>query len=158
MRAALATPLGPVLSTRQAFEATRGLPVATVGDVTTATFVDAGYLPQVMVVDHLTKRVEIDLHLEEKLKNKNVVTSQARNPPGVITDALWDAIARAWASSRPTLVVVDGEEDLAALPVLALAPEGAAVVYGQPPDRGVVVVRADAQVKRLVESLLLRME
>jgi hypothetical protein len=50
-------------------------------------------------------------------------------------------------------VAVKGEEDLLALPVIALAPVSALVFYGQPGE-GIVVVRADAESKSRIKAIL----
>lgn len=156
-RAALATPLGRVLGSREAVaEGRRAACLALVGDVTTDTFVEAGVLPRLMVVDHRTKRRPSALRSGEKLKSSALVRVQASNPPGVITWGLWRAVAEAYGRSGSTLVEVEGEEDLAALPAIALAPPGGLVCYGQP-DAGVVVVKAD-EARGFVTRLLKKME
>jgi uncharacterized protein (UPF0218 family) len=49
--------------------------------------------------------------------------------------------------------VVDGEEDLAVVPLALAAPDGAALVYGQP-GAGVVVSIIDPERRALARALL----
>jgi Uncharacterized protein conserved in archaea len=54
------------------------------------------------------------------------------------------------------MIIVDGEEDLAALSAIFLAPENTKVIYGMP-DEGVVVVDSSDS-KEKVKKLLKKME
>jgi uncharacterized protein (UPF0218 family) len=51
------------------------------------------------------------------------------------------------------VIFVDGEEDLAVIPLVLAAPSGAAVLYGQPGE-GVVLRIVDASAKREAETIL----
>jgi len=55
------------------------------------------------------------------------------------------------------LVEVDGEEDLAPMFVLATAPLGTIIVYGQP-RQGVVMRILDVQAKQRARNLLVHFE
>jgi len=50
-------------------------------------------------------------------------------------------------------IFVRGEEDLAAVPAMLMAPEGSAVLYGQP-DQGVVLVQITESKKEEIRDLL----
>ena len=82
---------------------------------------------------------------------------EAANPAGVLTESMWKGIAEAYKSKERVMVVVQGKEDLATMPCIALAPLGSVVLYGMP-GKGVVVVRVDEEAKRKVKSVLLQME
>lgn len=163
LRAELARPLGPVLPDAAGVaRAERATFVVAVGDVTTERLLAAGVVPRLAVVDHKTKRTtatpEVLPHVEA-LERRGAVVVRVANPPAVVTDALWDAVAVALAGAvggATTVIVVDGEEDLAALPAVALAPKGAVVCYGQP-DRGMVVVEVDETVRAQVREYLSKM-
>jgi hypothetical protein len=62
--------------------------------------------------------------------------------------ALGQAIAR-----TPVTIVVDGEEDLAVIPLVLAAPDGAIVLYGQP-HKGVVLRTVDARAKAAARELM----
>jgi len=81
-----------------------------------------------------------------------------KNPPGTITDELWDAIKKVYQNpqDQPVRIEVDGEEDLASLAAIYLAPRGVTVIYGLP-NKGVVVVKATEAHKQKVKEVLDKM-
>ena len=121
--------------------------ILSVGDVVTHNLISAGLFPSVAVVDGFTAR---DTPVPPA-KIPGARTIRVRNPAGYLTDELALAVRDALAST-PTLIVVDGEEDLAVVPLALAAPEGAVLVYGQPGE-GIVVSRIDAQQRRQAASL-----
>ena len=74
---------------------------------------------------------------------------KARNPAGSITSEAIVAVRKALKGKKPVRVLVDGEEDLLAIPVVEAAPLGSVLHYGQP-GVGVVVVSVDARAKASV--------
>jgi len=123
-----------------------------VGDVTVQTLLDMDVIPDVAVVDGKTKRVKLpesenvdETFFEQVLK--------AENPAGILTPSLYAACRDALTSDLSTLIVVDGEEDLAPMYLHRLAPLGAAILYGQP-QQGVVLRLTDEEVKQRCRSLL----
>jgi GTP-dependent dephospho-CoA kinase len=157
LRPQLASPLGPVLPGAEAAkEASKSRVVATVGDVTTATFLEQGLRPRVMVVDNRTKRGSFPHAVRERIPPGTPVV-QVANPPARITDELWDACAAGIAGKAPVLIEVQGEEDLAVLPIALLAPTGTVVAYGQP-DQGVVLLQVNDEARDRVRALLKQME
>ena len=64
--------------------------------------------------------------------------------------------SRALGGEKPARVLIDGEEDLLAIPAIEAAPLGSALYYGQPGE-GVVVVtvdeRARASAKRIMAAM-----
>ena len=69
----------------------------------------------------------------------------------MITGELIDTLMLA-LESRPALVHVNGEEDLAVIPLVRIVPDGSAVFYGQPGE-GVVVKIVDAEARRHAKEL-----
>ncbi len=115
--------------------------VITVGDRVTETLGRLGRVPDVQVVDGRENRKERyppDVTYARKI--------DVHNPAGTITEEAIAGIREALGGKKPVRVMVDGEEDLLAIPVIALAPVYAVVFYGQPGE-GIVVVRADAESK-----------
>jgi GTP-dependent dephospho-CoA kinase len=55
----------------------------------------------------------------------------------------------------PVRIVVSGEEDLLALPLFVMVPNGSVVLYGQPLE-GMVIVRIDETVRWKARDLLYR--
>ena len=98
-------------------------------------------------------RIEEHGFRSDFIEKGNIVT--VRNPPGYIRKSLVNAIYRSiklfLEKGEKTIIRVHGEEDLAGLPALLLAPLGTVVLYGQPQE-GVVLVEVTEKVKeKLVE-------
>ncbi len=155
LRSALKDPFGPVETDADVLLERADPPIVAVGDVVTYHLLQAGRPPDVAVVDGRTKRQEVDEEIYEAVATG--VSIEVANPPATITDALVRALCEALASAEPTTILVDGEEDLAALPAIVAVPDGASVVYGQP-DEGMVLVRVDEEIRTEIRDLLERLE
>jgi GTP-dependent dephospho-CoA kinase len=125
----------------------RGRAVYAVGDVVTQNLLKRGVIPDIAIIDGFTMRTPCNR--SPLLRVKRV---EAWNPPGTITDDLVEAIHEAIADP-PRVIFVDGEEDLAVIPLVLAAPVGAAILYGQPRE-GVVLRIVDEEAKRKADSLL----
>ncbi|PKL59326.1 MAG: DUF359 domain-containing protein [Methanomicrobiales archaeon HGW-Methanomicrobiales-4] len=122
-----------------------------VGDVVTDHLLQAGYPPAVAFIDGQTMR-----RPHEGVDVTAFRIIHVKNPAGCISPELTQAAHEAIAALK-TVVQVDGEEDLAVLPLALAAPDGSLVLYGQPGE-GVVVLEISAQVKKQAQSLLDRFE
>lgn len=132
--------------------------LCTVGDMVTASAIEVGIIPAIAVVDGKTLRESrIELN-KEKLKFDLII--KASNPPAHISAELIGAIAKAISEvekGKKVLVFVEGEEDLAVVPLVSLLPLGALILYGQPGE-GVVALKVDEEKKVLILSLVRKME
>lgn len=124
-----------------------------VGDVTTFYLLESDIIPDVCVVDDRTKREPASDDVMLGTKHTAFTTISVDNPPGVITEDLIDAIYNAITSDQHIRLFVRGEEDLAALPAILIAPIGSVVLYGQP-NEGVVLVKITESKKDEIRSLL----
>jgi uncharacterized protein (UPF0218 family)/phosphopantetheine adenylyltransferase len=124
--------------------------VLAVGDVTTSTLLDEGYAPHVMIIDGITKRGVYDKKFSAEIEYL------IYNPAAAIYPEAWSVIDTAIHQQQPTLVSVDGEEDLLGFPAVLLAPQGSVVLYGQP-DAGIVWVPVNEENRRLARELLEQM-
>ncbi|MEM2870522.1 MAG: GTP-dependent dephospho-CoA kinase family protein [Thermoplasmata archaeon] len=149
-------PLGPIVDAQELPGLLgKARPLVTVGDVVTSTLLAAGIRPELAVFDFKTKRKE-RVGLEFFLERAGGEVLRAPNPAGTLTQELWSAIERGIRlaqEGRSACVVVEGEEDLAAIPAILLAPDGAVVLYGMP-GKGVVVVRVDGTSRARARGLL----
>jgi len=152
MREELKTPLGEVYADADALLADAGEPIIAVGDIVTYHLLEADHPPSVAVVDGKTKRERAEREVLDAIEAFEERIDVA-NPQSTITDDLLEAIAEAIVSETPTVIVVDGEEDLASLPAVLGAPDGASVVYGQP-DEGMVLVPVTEQSRRRCRELI----
>lgn len=120
-----------------------------VGDVVTDHLLRAGYPPDIAIIDGQTMRRP---HDGVDVTAYRVIA--VGNPPGCITSALRDATHKAVEDLR-TAVQVDGEEDLAVLPLVLAAPDHALILYGQPGE-GVVVLEVSPESRIQAQNLLNR--
>ena len=149
MRDELKRPLGPVVSEGEVLDLLEeGSPLATVGDMTTATLHGLGRDIHLAVVDYQTKR-SMDSMWEEATAPVGDVTVGVSNEAATLTHSLYNAVLEGWFSGPTVKIVVDGEEDLAALPAILHAPEGATVIYGIP-DMGLCLVHVDEDARGFV--------
>lgn len=118
-----------------------------VGDATTERLLGFGIIPDVAVVDGKERR-----HAR-KYPDYSAKEMRCANPAGGISDGAVETLKDALAEKQPVRVVVDGEEDLLALPLFVMAPLGAAVMYGQPLE-GLVVVRITAAKRKQAKDLM----
>ena len=102
----------------------------------------------------------IDL-MERRTKRKfpNLTWDEKRsitNPPGTLSTESIILLRDLIKQSIDSLIVVDGEEDLLALPSILFAPINAHVLYGQP-NEGLVIVSVTESLKVKVYSILIEM-
>lgn len=124
--------------------------VTTVGDIVSRETLAAGIQVSLRIVDQMTLRKKIS-----PVEIKAERTYRVKNPPGIITRQAWDTIRDAM-KDREALILVDGEEDLLAIPAVLESPDNAFVVYGQPSE-GLVVVTASLEKKNKVRRIVNRM-
>ena len=131
--------------------------VATVGDISTIKIIEEIRVPNLMIIDYKTKRnINLNEAQTKVIESIDCYTVNIRNKAGTITAELINAIEKAIYSNKTTKIIVEGEEDLATLPVIKLCKSGAKVIYGMP-DKGMVVVDVNQQTKERANRLLERM-
>ena len=157
-RPELKEPLGPVYTDAEALLSEAGSPLVAVGDIVTYHLLEAGRVPDVALVDERTERTSVDPEIRAGVTGFDRERS-VTNPPATLTAGLLGTLCDAIrdADGGTTLVDVDGEEDLATLPAILVAPEGSSVVYGQPGE-GMVLVTVDRAATDRARDLLSRME
>jgi uncharacterized protein (UPF0218 family) len=155
LRPALARRYGPVYSGVEAEARLRAArDFSTCGDKVTELAIRVGNLPLIGIVDYITQRGErIDPAVFAPLAAR--ARTRVRNPAGVLTEALRDAV-RTMLAKGGGLIEVDGEEDLGSLALVESLPVGATVIYGIP-GAGVSFVPVDAAAKEHVRELIAQM-
>jgi len=125
--------------------------VVAVGDATTERLVSFGVIPAVAVMDGRERR------LPREYPRSYVATElQCSNPKGTVSKEAVAVLQEALGRKSPVRVLVDGEEDLLALPLFAMVPKGSVVLYGQPLE-GLVVVKITAAKQRQARELMDRL-
>lgn len=124
--------------------------VITVGDIISEELRQKGIHPAVSVIDFKTQRHEL-LHASF---GKEIHT---HNKPGTINqDAVKifiEARDNYLTLQEPQTIIVDGEEDLLALPAILLAPMGSIVLYGQF-NQGIVVNVVTEELKQKISTII----
>jgi len=121
--------------------------VYAVGDVVTHNLQKRGITPAIAVVDGYTMRLPC-----KKVAVFQGKCIRVKNPAGTLTNELIRALDNA-IMHPPATVIVDGEEDLAVIPLVIAAPDGAIVLYGQP-HQGVVIRRVNFEAKETARQFL----
>jgi hypothetical protein len=168
LRGAFKDPLGPVFQDAEALlsavdrarvrhaDPDGSPPLVAVGDVVTYHLRQAGRDPDVAVVDGRTEREAVDEDLRAALDGDRRRIA-VRNEPATLSRDLLTALREALDAPDPTVLDVDGEEDLAALPAIVAAPDGASVVYGQPGE-GMVHVAVTPGTRAEATTLFSRLD
>jgi uncharacterized protein (UPF0218 family) len=124
---------------------------ATVGDYVTKHILESEMNPNIAIIDHRIMRKDIE-PLEFQIEKARV-----RNPPGSITTEAQEMLHKAITFNKKLGVVVEGEEDLLVLPLMAMMPTGSVIVYGQPHE-GMVVVTLTEERRRWAKNFMTMME
>jgi uncharacterized protein (UPF0218 family) len=122
--------------------------VIAVGDATTERLVSFGITPDIAVIDGRERRSKRSCPA-----NYSANELRCTNPAGVISKEALQVLQDALKTPPPVRVLVDGEEDMLALPLFAMTPEGAAVLYGQPLE-GLVVVKITHEKQKQAKDLM----
>ncbi len=155
LRGDLKAPFGEIYTDTDALLSAASPPIVAVGDVVTAHLVEAGRVPDVALVDDRTERSPVDESVAASITGFDQ-TVTVENPAATLTAELLATLADASEADGTTLIHVEGEEDLAALPAIMLAPTGSTIVYGQPGE-GMVLVVVDQATMDRVRDILSRM-
>ncbi len=154
LRRRLKRPLGKIIeSSRPTLQEVSALiaestSIATVGDASTENLIRIGIIPSVQIVDGKERREERKLP-----KSAQKTELRVRNPAGMLTQESLNVLKRAFVLPQPVRILVDGEEDLLTLPLVANSPEGSIVFYGQP-KKGLVAVQVNRRMKERAKKML----
>jgi pantetheine-phosphate adenylyltransferase len=146
--------------------------IITVGDVTTQNFRDLKIYPKISIVDFKVGRKirklpfsagwrirarfrQAETGTENQFENENIV--KVKNPAGTVSDELSEAVRNALKNNTRSVIIVDGEEDLAVLPCLLYAPLGYEIYYGQP-NVGLVRIKVTKEIKKKTRELIEKFE
>ena len=130
----------------------------TVGDATTEKIISFSPTPELSIIDCVERRKRRTESKILELKTFFLTTTkfkqyQCKNPKGTITREAYITIKKILMKGEQAIIVIDGEEDMLALAVFALAPLDSVVFYGQPLE-GLVSVKINDKIKNKSRNLL----
>lgn len=159
LRGVFQQPFGALLSevNKEKFLSFDPSRIVTVGDVATKTLRDFGIAQKIAIVDFVVERKKTYENLAQLGFTGDEKVFEAINPAAQITASLFTCLMTIFHSldSHKQLVCrVDGEEDLAVIPVLLLSPLGFHVFYGQPKGQGIVHIEVTEEKKEEAYGLV----
>jgi len=159
LRNLLREPIGRLVNEKQLLKVLQGKKhIVSIGDQVTYTILKHDIEPVLCVVDFKTRRGKCSSDVINVIRAFGEKSIKVKNPPRCISDELWDIIKSAYNNmpSHGLRIEVEGEEDLASLAAIYLAPRDVTVIYGLP-DKGVLVVKPSLKNKRKVKEILDKM-
>ncbi len=156
LREVLNQPVGKLLNESELVSYLKDEPlVISIGDRVTYTLLHHNIHPKIAIVDYICERKTYEEDKKTLIQNYGNLILEAKNPPGHLTEDLWETIQQALKriDEGPIRIDVDGEEDMASLAVIYLAPVDATVIYGLP-NKGVIALKANAEFKQKVKDIL----
>ena len=150
LRNKLKEPLGKIISDLDGLNI-NSKTIICVGDIASEVILKKGIKPKLCIYDNMSARKKIKTPAAiEKFKVEKI---SVKNPPGHLTSEVFAKLKEALSSCSSKKIFVNGEEDLTTLAAIDLAPIGSLVFYGQP-DKGMVMVNVDKNIKDIVKNIL----
>ncbi len=130
----------------------------TVGDVVTKMCNDRSFHQIFSIVDFVVQREKQYTNIGELGFSGYEKVLSVINPAGFLTPQLFGAVQKVFREKNNKsrfVICVDGEEDLAVLPVLLVAPLGHVVLYGQPYE-GIIQISVTEESKNKARDFVTR--
>jgi uncharacterized protein (UPF0218 family) len=127
--------------------------VISVGDCTTDRLLSFDIIPDILVIDGIERRAKRSHGLHSKIIAAKEL--HCSNPPGSVSKDAFFVLCQALVMAGPVKVIVNGEEDMLALPLISIAGEKTVVLYGQPLE-GMVVVNVNSEMQTKAKNLMER--
>jgi hypothetical protein len=150
LKTILKKPLGKTGPLGRLLPSTRGKKIIAVGDQVVFALLSKGIRPHVAVFDFKTLRNPVDIKVRARLEKEYPDANRVSNPAGEITEGLV-LIAPILLRDGGALLV-EGEEDLAALVFIEIMEKGYVVLYGQPGE-GAVLVEDNSEGKKIAKKI-----
>ena len=161
LRERLSRPFGPVLGFDEAAArlARRRPPkVVAVGDQIVMNLLRADLKPDVAVVDLACQRHPVPREWERAMREaaSRGMDRAVPNPAGTVHPRMEQALRTLLADGSGWLLI-EGEDDLCSLVVMAAAPPQTLLLYGQP-NLGVVWVEIEPGIQKTAQELLAKLK
>ncbi|MFH1306270.1 MAG: DUF359 domain-containing protein [Candidatus Micrarchaeota archaeon] len=155
LREILSKPFGPVMKVEEVISKLgkeKMKLVIAIGDESVYNLLINDIMPDVGIFDFKVKRERVPEEWIRVIQKSAGNAIKIKNPAGEITSELEKEVKETVENGKGWIEII-GEEDLAALPALAYAPEGALILYGQP-DEGIVWLEISEENKKKGNELL----
>ena len=152
------TPFGELHKTNAFLSQENPETLITIGDVVTRDCNMLHMWQKLSVIDFTIQRKHTFQQIQELGFSGNEIVFRVSNPASHITTSLFQTIMQAltlFEQEKHIVIVVDGEEDLAVIPLVLALPLGFIVVYGQP-KKGLVRLQVTTETKDKAYTLLQR--
>jgi len=159
LRDLLKEPIGQLVDEKQLLKLLKNEKyIVSIGDLVTYTLLKHEIEPVFCIVDFKTRRGVCSSEIIEVIKSFGKKSIVVQNPPATISDDLWNVIEMAYENLEmgSLRIEIDGEEDLASLAAIYLAPSDVTIIYGLP-DKGVLVVKPTRENKKFVKEVIDKM-
>lgn len=134
----------------QSFKKYKPTMVIAVGDIIAMTLANEGFNPDVKIIDNKSRRVNLSI-------NPSKVLNSIKNDPGTISAKaslkIRESISVFIKTGKKQAIVINGEEDLLALPAIFFAPIASVVLYGHW-QLGIVAVQVTENIKKNIFNIL----
>jgi pantetheine-phosphate adenylyltransferase len=128
----------------------------TIGDIAAQTFNRKNIGQFLSIIDFVVQR-QIKFHDVSELGFTHRNIEKVQNPHGTITPELIAVIQKTFKTTDEKIILVEGEEDLAVLPVLLVSPLGFSIFYGQP-NVGMVRIEVTEEQKEKAYEITSKLE
>jgi len=155
MRELFKKPLGVDLEDSELSDIDDKHMLITVGDVVSLVVREHGIVPDLSIYDGMTERREMT-GFATLVRDNGWDETVVENGAGEISAELVTAIGNALEGDTSIIRVI-GEEDLATMPCVLLAPLGTHIIYGWP-GKGMKLITTDKQIQQEIEQLTNKME
>ncbi|MBA3749383.1 MAG: GTP-dependent dephospho-CoA kinase family protein [Nitrosopumilus sp.] len=122
----------------------KSVKIITVGDTTTEKLVAFGYIPDLSIIDNKEKRMIKSKTIKYQVEKR----IHCENRPGEINIEVINLIKKLTKLKFNKIqIIIEGEEDLVALPLFMYSPNKWTIFYGQP-NEGLVVVKITNNIRK----------
>lgn len=157
LRPVLQKPLGNIFKNEKSLlrciDTSKHSLIIAVGDIIVDSLLKKGINPDVKVIDFRSRR---ETYKGSDLIRTDLIRSVPNNPGTVnleTAEIIKKKIKLALYKKEKSWIVIDGEEDLLALPAILFAPLGSLVLYGHW-EHGIIAVEIDEKIKNKVKAII----
>lgn len=126
--------------------------IISIGDITTRKLLEHRIIPEVSIVDLIVNRIKrFEKVRDLGFKSEKIV--EVNNPAGSVTRNLILETKKVFSIGNKVVIKVNGEEDMAVIPVVLASPLGYEIYYGQP-GKGVVKIIVTEKIKGEIKNLI----